>query len=197
MYCRCWWHIRYYQLSLFGFPVRLWQARQTTQKLVGWCFEPSQPQRIITSGLKTNFNLSPSYSFHKSSYHKSCFVSLFIFRGHSTRGTCIQQSDLFYSVGLHRNQYWRQLTQEKLGRGFGKNAGKWTGRVEISKEEWVSLLVLQAQSARKKFLAVSVACMAIYWPTPGFKGRTFKLCVLTRWNFNSRVGIIMIIIIAC
>ena len=28
---------------------------------VSWCFEPSQPQRI-TSGLKTNFNLSPSYS---------------------------------------------------------------------------------------------------------------------------------------
>ena len=26
--------------------------------------------------------------------------------------------------------------------------------------------------------------MAIYWPTPGFKGRTFKLCVLTRWDFN-------------
>ena len=26
--------------------------------------------------------------------------------------------------------------------------------------------------------------MAIYWPTPDFKGRTFKLCVLTRWNFN-------------
>ena len=25
--------------------------------------------------------------------------------------------------------------QEKLGRGFGKNAGEWTGRVEISKEE--------------------------------------------------------------
>ena len=29
--------------------------------LVGWCFEPSQTRRII-SGLKTNFNLSPSYS---------------------------------------------------------------------------------------------------------------------------------------
>ena len=29
--------------------------------------------------------------------------------------------------------------------------------------------------------------MAIYWPTPGFKGRTFKLCVLTRWDFNSCV----------
>ena len=26
--------------------------------------------------------------------------------------------------------------------------------------------------------------MAIYWPTPGFKGRTFKLCVLTRRDFN-------------
>ena len=36
----------------------------------------------------------------------------------------------------------------------------------------------------KNSLAVSVACMAIYWPIPGFKGRTFKLCVLTRWDFN-------------
>ena len=26
--------------------------------------------------------------------------------------------------------------------------------------------------------------MAIYWPTPGFKGRIFKLCVLIRWDFN-------------
>ena len=26
--------------------------------------------------------------------------------------------------------------------------------------------------------------MAIYWPTPGLKGGTFKLCVLTRWDFN-------------
>ena len=26
--------------------------------------------------------------------------------------------------------------------------------------------------------------MAIYWPTPGLKGRTFKLCVVTRWDFN-------------
>ena len=40
--------------------------------LLSWCFEPSQPQRI-TSGLNTNLTLSPSYSFHKSSYHKSCF----------------------------------------------------------------------------------------------------------------------------
>ena len=26
--------------------------------------------------------------------------------------------------------------------------------------------------------------MAIYWPTPRFKGRTFKFCVLTRQDFN-------------
>ena len=58
-----------------------------------------------------------------------------------------------------------------MGEVSEANAGKWTGRVEIT---------------RKKSLAVSVACMAIYCPTPGFKfkGRTFKLCVLTRWGFN-------------
>ena len=58
--------------------------------------------------------------------------------------------------------------RKKIRRGFGKNAGEWTGRVEI----------------RKRFLAVSVAYMTIYWPAPGFKGRTPKLCVLTRWDFN-------------
>ena len=26
--------------------------------------------------------------------------------------------------------------------------------------------------------------MAVYWPTPDLKGRTFKTCVLTRWDFN-------------
>ena len=40
--------------------------------LVSWCFEPSQPQRI-TLGLNTNLILSPSYSFHKSLYHRSFF----------------------------------------------------------------------------------------------------------------------------
>ena len=36
----------------------------------------------------------------------------------------------------------------KIGRGFRKNAGEWTGSVEISKEE--------------NSPAVSVACVAIY-----------------------------------
>ena len=50
-------------------------------------------------------------------------------------GTCIQQGDLFYSAVLPRNQCQPQLTQEKLRRGFRKNAGEQTGRVKISKEE--------------------------------------------------------------
>ena len=41
-------------------------------------------------------------------------------------GTCIQQGDLFYSAGQH---------MKKLGEILEKNAGEWTGRVEISKEE--------------------------------------------------------------
>ena len=82
--------------------------RISKSKLVSWCFEPSQQHRI-TSGLNTNFSLSPSYSFHRSLYHKSLFFfsnhtsnsipkfgtqnrknkhmfwSLFIFHEHSTR----------------------------------------------------------------------------------------------------------------
>ena len=41
--------------------------------LVNWCFEPSQPH-WITSGLKTNFTLSPSFSVHKSLYQKPLFL---------------------------------------------------------------------------------------------------------------------------
>ena len=60
--------------------------------------------------------------------------------------TCLWQGDLFYSAGLHRNHALATANTGKIRRGFGKNAGEWTGRVEI----------------RKKYLAVSVACMAIY-----------------------------------
>ena len=59
--------------------------------------------------------------------------------------TCIRQGDLFYYVDLHRNHVLATTNTGEIGRGFEKNAGKWTGRVEI----------------RKKSLAVSVACMAI------------------------------------
>ena len=50
-------------------------------------------------------------------------------------GTCIQEGDLFYSAGLHRNHVLATANTGEIGRGLGKNAGEWTGRVEISKEE--------------------------------------------------------------
>ena len=49
-------------------------------------------------------------------------------------GTCIQQDDLYYSAGLHRSHVLATANTGEIGRGL-KNAGEWTGRVEISKEE--------------------------------------------------------------
>ena len=50
-------------------------------------------------------------------------------------GTCLKQGDLFYSAGLHKNHVLTTANTGKIGRGFGKNAGEWTGGVEIGKEE--------------------------------------------------------------
>ena len=50
-------------------------------------------------------------------------------------GTCIQQGDLLYSVGLHRNHVLATANTGEIRRGFAKNAADWTRRVEISKED--------------------------------------------------------------
>ena len=50
-------------------------------------------------------------------------------------GTCIRQGDLFYSAGLHRNHVLATAKTGEIRRGLGKNAGEWTGKIEISKEE--------------------------------------------------------------
>ena len=51
-------------------------------------------------------------------------------------GTCIQQGDLFYFAGLHRNHVLATAsTGKKSGEVLEKNAREWTGRVEKSKEE--------------------------------------------------------------
>ena len=42
---------------------------------------------------------------------------------------------MFYSEGLHRNHVLATTNTGKIRRGFGKNAGEWTGRVEIIKEK--------------------------------------------------------------
>ncbi|WP_419629616.1 hypothetical protein, partial [Thiolapillus sp.] len=62
------------------------------------------------------------------------FPPIYIPRALNT-GTCITQGDLFYSAGLHRNHVLATTNTGEIGRGFGKNAGEWTGKVEISKEE--------------------------------------------------------------
>ena len=71
----------------------------------------------------------------KSFYHKSCFFSLFIFRGHSTREPASSRVTNFIlrayiGTGISHSQH-----RKKSGEILEKNAGEWTGRVEISKEE--------------------------------------------------------------
>ena len=69
--------------------------------------------------------------------------SRIIFRGNSTREPADdEQGDQFYSAGHVSHSQHRKNSGE-----VWKNAGEWTGRVEISK---------------KKIMAVGVACMAIY-----------------------------------
>ena len=140
--------------------------------------------------IENNFNLSPRYSFHKSLHQKSLFLKPQLkfypqFRTQSQKNNNTRIGAYLYFAGTqHGNLHparWPILfcgsTQEpvlatantrKIRERLRENAGEWTGRAEI----------------RKKSLAVGIACMAIYWPTPGFKGRTFKLCVLIRWDFN-------------
>ena len=51
-------------------------------------------------------------------------------------GTYLWQGDLFYSAGLHRNHVLATANTGKLlSEVLEKNAGEWTGSVEISKEE--------------------------------------------------------------
>ena len=91
-------------------------------QLVSWCFEPSQPRRI-TSGLNTNFTLSPNYSFRNSSYHKLSFLSQWIFRGHSTREPACSRLTYFIlraytGTGVSHSQHRRNRER------FWKNAGE-------------------------------------------------------------------------
>ena len=50
-------------------------------------------------------------------------------------GTCIRLDYVFYSAGLHRSHVLATTNTEEIGRGFGKNLGESTRRVEIIKEE--------------------------------------------------------------
>ena len=62
------------------------------------------------------------------------FEPIYIPRALNT-GICIQQGDLFYSAGIHRNIVLATAKTGEIGTGFGNNAGEWTGRVKLSMEE--------------------------------------------------------------
>ena len=62
------------------------------------------------------------------------FEPIYILRVLNT-GTCLRQGDLFYSAGLHKIHVLATANKGEIKRGFGKNAGEWTRRVEISREE--------------------------------------------------------------
>ena len=61
-------------------------------------------------------------------------MSPFILRGHSTREPASSRVTYFILWAYTATILVTANTGE-IGRGFGKNAGEWIGRVEISKEE--------------------------------------------------------------
>ena len=95
----------------------------------------SHPQRI-TSGLNTNFTLSPRCSLHKSIRARHIFfLSLFIFREHSTGEPASSRVSHFILRAYTGTDDSHSQHRKKSG-GFGKKTtSKWTKRVEISKEK--------------------------------------------------------------
>ena len=82
------------------------------------------------------------HSLHQGWTQTSLYIQVINFTSHHTISqifeaicipravnteTCIRQGDLFYSAGLHRNHELATANTEEIGRGFGKNAGEWTG----------------------------------------------------------------------
>ena len=105
--------------------------------LVSRCFEPSQPHRI-TSGLNTNFTLSPSYSFHNSSYNKSCFVVVFwayLYPSGIQHGNLHQTGWPILFCGPTQEPCASQNQHMKNRERFWKKCRWMDGSVEISKEE--------------------------------------------------------------
>ena len=62
------------------------------------------------------------------------FEPIYILRALNT-GTCIRQGDTILFCGPTQEPVLATANTGEIRRGFGKNAGEWTGRVKISKEE--------------------------------------------------------------
>ena len=103
-------------------------------------FEPSQPQRITYIRAKNKLQsmsklFIPQVIKQQATSLFFIFFSLFIFRGHSTRDL-LPAGWPFSFCGPTQELVLATANTGKLGSGFGKkNAGEWTRRVEISKEE--------------------------------------------------------------
>ena len=65
---------------------------------------------------------------------KKKFQPIYIPRALNT-GTCISRVTYFILQAYTGTGVSHSQRRKKILRGFGKNAGEWTGRVEISKEE--------------------------------------------------------------
>ena len=63
------------------------------------------------------------------------FKNLFIFHGHSTQEPASSRVTYFI-MQAYTGTVLATANTGEIGRGFGKNAGEWTGRVEISKDPW-------------------------------------------------------------
>ena len=66
-------------------------------------------------------------AIHFTSHHTTSHVFLFFFYPiyipwTLNTGTCLQQGDLIYSVGLHRNHVLATANTGEIGRGFGKKS---------------------------------------------------------------------------
>ena len=114
-----------------GFKGRTFKLCILTRWDFNFCVR-SSPLREITSGLNTNSTLSPSYSF--TSHHSTCFLSLFIFRGHSTREPAFSRVTGF-NLRAYTGTGVSHSKHRKNWERFWENAGEWTGRIEIRKEE--------------------------------------------------------------
>ena len=70
----------------------------------------------------------------KNNRPSTCFGA-YLYSAGTQHGNPTPAGGPIYSAGLHRNYMLATANAGKIGRGFGKNAGEWTGGVEISKEE--------------------------------------------------------------
>ena len=89
-----------------------------------------------------------------------------IFRGHST-GEPAQSS-----VTTSRVTNFISWADTGTSINTGKTRERFEKKMKVNGPRWISL--------RKKSLAVGEVWMAIFLPTPGFKGKSFELLVLSR-----------------